>query len=241
MRRDRIDNVRPYLPTSLSACPPGARLPAYRSIYLSDLLFVGLAYWLAGLETARLFPSRAAFTLQLGSIYTAAQTVLRDRLQRYRGIVDCLRQTIQAGGARGIYAGLGTSTLGILPYAGTDLAVYSWLKDRYAARHPDSVPVVPVLLGCGALSSTAGQLLAYPVQLVRTKVQAQGLPGMRHHGGPLQCARTTLAEEGVAGLYRGIGPNFLKSLPAISVSYAVFETVKTQLARPADGTAPAVP
>ncbi|CAN0119222.1 unnamed protein product [Scytosiphon promiscuus] len=29
------------------------------------------------------------------------------------------------------------------------------------------------LLGFGALSSTCGQLVAYPLQLVRTKLQAQ--------------------------------------------------------------------
>lgn len=32
------------------------------------------------------------------------------------------------------------------------------------------------LLGFGALSSTCGQLVAYPLQLVRTKLQAQASP-----------------------------------------------------------------
>lgn len=34
-------------------------------------------------------------------------------------------------------------------------------------------PDVMTLLGFGALSSTCGQLVAYPLQLVRTKLQAQ--------------------------------------------------------------------
>lgn len=29
--------------------------------------------------------------------------------------------------------------------------------------------------------------------------------------------------EGVAGLYRGITPNFIKVLPAVSISYVVYE------------------
>ena len=46
-----------------------------------------------------------------------------------------------------------------------------WL-DNYAK---DSVnPGVIVLLGCGIVSSTCGQLASYPLALVKTRMQAQG-------------------------------------------------------------------
>lgn len=32
-----------------------------------------------------------------------------------------------------------------------------------------------------------------------------------------------IQKEGVAGLYRGITPNFIKVLPAVSISYVVYE------------------
>lgn len=35
--------------------------------------------------------------------------------------------------------------------------------------------------------------------------------------------RTILEREGVLGLYRGITPNFIKVLPAVSISYVVYE------------------
>lgn len=35
-------------------------------------------------------------------------------------------------------------------------------------------PGIFVLLGCGTISCTAGQLASYPLALVRTKLQAQG-------------------------------------------------------------------
>lgn len=38
-----------------------------------------------------------------------------------------------------------------------------------------------------------------------------------------------IQQEGVAGLYRGITPNFIKVLPAVSISYIVYEYSSTSL------------
>jgi solute carrier family 25 phosphate transporter 23/24/25/41 len=43
---------------------------------------------------------------------------------------------------------------------------------------------------------------------------------MRH------CFSHTIQNEGIKGLYKGILPNFMKSVPAIAISYAVFEKSK---------------
>ncbi|UYV66238.1 SLC25A24 [Cordylochernes scorpioides] len=41
--------------------------------------------------------------------------------------------------------------------------------------------------------------------------------------------RKILHKEGIAGLYRGICPNFLKVIPAVSISYVVYEHVRKAL------------
>ena len=41
--------------------------------------------------------------------------------------------------------------------------------------------------------------------------------------------RHILKTEGPTGLYRGLGPNFLKVIPAVSISYVVYEHIKTSL------------
>lgn len=41
--------------------------------------------------------------------------------------------------------------------------------------------------------------------------------------------RQILQNEGPTGLYRGLAPNFLKVIPAVSISYVVYEHLKTQL------------
>lgn len=41
--------------------------------------------------------------------------------------------------------------------------------------------------------------------------------------------RTIFREEGMRGLYRGITPNFMKVIPAVSIGYVVYENVRRML------------
>lgn len=41
--------------------------------------------------------------------------------------------------------------------------------------------------------------------------------------------KTIVARDGFFGLYRGILPNFMKVIPAVSLSYVVYEYMKTGL------------
>ena len=74
------------------------------------------------------------------------------------------------------------------------------------------------------------QVIAFPLQCMRTKLQAQGMPGRPvRYSGLSDALRQTIAEEGFIGLYRGIGPNFMKAVPAVAISYLVYEQTKSLL------------
>ena len=47
--------------------------------------------------------------------------------------------------------------------------------------------------------------------------------------GMFDCFTKLVREEGPTALYRGIVPNFLKAVPAISISYLVYEKAKIWL------------
>nr|XP_056700248.1 mitochondrial adenyl nucleotide antiporter SLC25A24 [Euleptes europaea] len=162
--------------------------------------------------------------------------VLKTRLAvgktgQYAGMFDCAKKILRREGVKAFYKGYIPNILGIIPYAGIDLAVYEALKKTWLEKYAtDSVnPGILVLLGCGTVSSTCGQLASYPLALVRTRMQAQAMV----EGGPqlnmVGLFQRIIAKEGVLGLYRGIAPNFMKVLPAVSISYVVYEKMKENL------------
>lgn len=74
--------------------------------------------------------------------------------------------------------------LGILPYAGLDIAAFELMHDRLQAAYGDPAAVPPAaLLVAGMLSSTGAQLVAYPLGFVRTRLQARA----RSPALPLAC------------------------------------------------------
>uniref|UniRef100_A0A8C5XU05 Solute carrier family 25 member 24 n=1 Tax=Microcebus murinus TaxID=30608 RepID=A0A8C5XU05_MICMU len=150
---------------------------------------------------------------------------------QYSGIYDCAKKILKYEGFGAFYKGYVPNLLGIIPYAGIDLAVYELLKSYWLDNFAkDSVnPGVTVLLGCGALSSTCGQLASYPLALVRTRMQAQAMVEGSPQLNMVGLFQRIISKEGIPGLYRGITPNFMKVLPAVGISYVVYENMKQTL------------
>ncbi|KAG7457203.1 hypothetical protein MATL_G00243990 [Megalops atlanticus] len=150
---------------------------------------------------------------------------------QYSGMLDCAKKILRKEGVKAFYKGYVPNILGIIPYAGIDLAVYESLKNAWLSRYAKDTanPGILVLLGCGTISSTCGQLASYPLALVRTRMQAQASMEGSEQLSMRRLVRKIIAKEGFFGLYRGILPNFMKVIPAVSISYVVYEYTKTAL------------
>ncbi|XP_016882780.1 mitochondrial adenyl nucleotide antiporter SLC25A23 isoform X28 [Homo sapiens] len=147
-------------------------------------------------------------------------------------ILGGLRSMVLEGGIRSLWRGNGINVLKIAPESAIKFMAYeqtlkNWWLQQYS--HDSADPGILVLLACGTISSTCGQIASYPLALVRTRMQAQA----SIEGGPqlsmLGLLRHILSQEGMRGLYRGIAPNFMKVIPAVSISYVVYENMKQAL------------
>lgn len=165
--------------------------------------------------------------------------VLKTRLAlrktgQYNGILDAAKKMYTQEGLKSFYRGYLPNILGIIPYAGIDLCIYETLKKKFLSHSNKDQPSLLILLACGSTSSALGQVCSYPLALVRTRLQAQAIMASSTSSsgstaivtppqGMISAFRHILQTEGVAGLYRGITPNFIKVMPAVSISYVVYE------------------
>lgn len=164
-----------------------------------------------------------------GTIYP--MEVIQTRLavspaRTYNGILDAFAKIVQQEGFAAMFRGITPCMVGIIPYAGLDIAAFELMRDELHKRY-DRNPPPQHLLVAGMLSSTGAQLVAYPLGLIRTRLQAQGMGGAPlKYTGMFDVIRKTIALEGVQGMYKGLTPNLMKIAPAAGISWFVFEESK---------------
>jgi solute carrier family 25 phosphate transporter 23/24/25/41 len=182
----------------------------------------------------RFFSGSAAGVMSQSLIYPLELLKTRMVLRKtgeYSSIFDCVCKIVKNEGIRAFYKGYIPNILGIIPYAGTDLAVYETLKRFYMKQNEiDDKPSIPILLMCGSVSTLCGQLVSYPLALIRTRLQAQEVPMYSTERDTMsKLLLRIVRNEGIRGLYRGLLPNIIKVVPAVSISYAVYENMKESL------------
>uniref|UniRef100_A0A5K3F6Q5 Mitochondrial carrier protein n=1 Tax=Mesocestoides corti TaxID=53468 RepID=A0A5K3F6Q5_MESCO len=151
---------------------------------------------------------------------------------QYSSTFDCARKLYSEHGVWVFYRGYIPNLVGILPYAGIDLALYETFKNLYvkaldrrnADKEKVTSPPVYVSLTAGASSSVCGQIATYPLALIKTKLQAES-----EKISLKKLVQRIIKHEGIVGLYRGMGANMLKVIPAVSISYACYEKARAVL------------
>jgi len=89
----------------------------------------------------------------------------------------------------------------------------------------------------GAVAGVVGTSAIFPLDTIKTRLQAAGQPGSKmSYKGPIDCAKQIIRNEGgVRALYRGLGPNLTGVTPEKAIKLAMNEWVREQLEKP-DGS-----
>ncbi|EGV60902.1 hypothetical protein PSN45_001304 [Yamadazyma tenuis] len=151
-------------------------------------------------------------------------------------LFNTAKDLFREGGLRIFYRGIFVGVAGIFPYAALDLGTFTtikkWLVKRqmtkYGIKHEEDVKLPNyMVLGLGALSGSFGATMVYPVNLLRTRLQAQGTYAHPYrYDGFRDVLQKTIQNEGYPGLFKGLVPNLAKVAPAVAISYFMYENLK---------------
>ena len=166
---------------------------------------------------------------------------------KYGSIAAAFRGVIAETGMRGLYKGLKPTLIAMFPYVGVEFMIYETSKialEAFLSKKnnnsdgsatsdgSNTTMALPVLitLGLGAIAGAAAQTAAHPLDVVRKRLQVQGLNGNPVlYRGTLACFQGVAAKEGFSALYRGLRPACVATIPGTGIAYITYEVMKKVL------------
>jgi solute carrier family 25 phosphate transporter 23/24/25/41 len=130
-------------------------------------------------------------------------------------------------------------------YSAIDMSTFEALKLTYARSTGLDEPGMLAVLAFGSVSGSVGAISVYPLNLVRTRLQASGSPGHpQRYAGVWDVVQKTYQRDGWRGFYRGLFPtlakvpaalcleetpdsrSYVQVVPSVSITYLVYEHSK---------------
>ena len=150
---------------------------------------------------------------------------------RFAGPLDCLRQTIKLEGLRGLYKG-GTPPL--VGWGIIDSLMWGSLiqyRNFFHSLQPDPTqPLsIPYHFLCGGLAGLTSVVVVTPIEQVKARLQIQYHDKASiQYKGPIDCVRQLWHNNGIRGLYGGIGGTALFRCQ-MSIYFGMYVTHCTHL------------
>ncbi|KAK8877115.1 Mitochondrial carrier protein RIM2 [Apiospora arundinis] len=155
----------------------------------------------------------------------------------YRNSWDCIRQVLRNEGPTGFFKGMSASYLGVTEST-LHWVLYENFKERLRHREArlvrsgrertwwdNTVSWTGNFFSAGASKAVAA-ILAYPHEVARTRLrQAPMADGKPKYTGLVHCFKLVWKEEGFLGLYGGLTPHLMRTIPSAAVMFGMYEVI----------------
>uniref|UniRef100_A0A0D9WRV1 Uncharacterized protein n=1 Tax=Leersia perrieri TaxID=77586 RepID=A0A0D9WRV1_9ORYZ len=144
----------------------------------------------------------------------------------YNNFLHAFVKIMREEGPSELYRGLTPSLIGVVPYAATNYYAYDTLKKLYRKtfKQEEISNIATLLIGsaAGAISSTA----TFPLEVARKQMQVGAVGGRQVYKNVFHALYCIMENEGIGGLYKGLGPSCIKLMPAAGISFMCYEACK---------------
>ncbi|KAL3618319.1 Mitochondrial arginine transporter bac2 [Castilleja foliolosa] len=151
---------------------------------------------------------------------------LQPKTATRRGPLDVARTIFKTEGFKGIYRGLTITVLRDAPAHSVYFLTYEYMREKF---HPgcrkNGQETFQTMLLAGGLAGVASWICCYPLDVIKTRIQAQSRSSVKYDG-IVDCFRRSVREEGSSVLFRGLGTAVSR---AFIVNGAIFTAYETAL------------
>ena len=161
---------------------------------------------------------------------------LQMKHQYYTSLFDVFKKTKLLD----LYRGLGVSLIGFPPYNAISFMTHSMLKQnkkviedlfqhtQSKTRHtPFQIQNDIYSFISGGISGCIAVSLTYPTDLIRRRFQIQNMcSSVPKYKNVFDCLKQIIHNEGIIGLYRGLGITYIKIFPTMAIQFYMFEKLQ---------------
>jgi len=148
---------------------------------------------------------------------------------RFRGFTHCVTETLKTEGIRGLYKGGTPPLIGWGIVDSVMVGVYAATKRALGETSTNQLPISNILLA-GMIGGWASVIVVTPIEGVKARLQVQYAdPLSKVYSGPIDCIRSLVRNNGIAGLYKGFWPTVMFRT-GCSVYFGSYEWFKRKLA-----------
>nr|XP_057912225.1 mitochondrial basic amino acids transporter-like isoform X2 [Doryrhamphus excisus] len=146
---------------------------------------------------------------------------MKSSKKMYKNSLDCLARIYKREGLWGINRGMVTTFIRETPGFGFYFLAYDVLT-RHLGCEPEDPYMIPKLLFAGGMAGIVSWLSTYPVDVIKSRLQADGVGGVNRYSSIADCVRQSVRTEGYMVFTRGLTSTLLRAFP---VNAATFATV----------------
>ncbi|XP_047200915.1 mitochondrial basic amino acids transporter isoform X5 [Girardinichthys multiradiatus] len=143
----------------------------------------------------------------------------KSKKKMYKNSLDCLVRIYKKEGFKGINRGMVTTLLRETPGFGVYFLAYDALT-RSLGCEPEDPYMIPKLLFAGGMSGIASWLSTYPVDVIKSRLQADGVGGVNKYNSIMDCVKQSLQKEGYRVFTRGLTSTLLRAFPVNATTFA---------------------
>lgn len=151
---------------------------------------------------------------------------------RFKGPKDCIQRTVRNYGMQGLFKGYWTTLIREIHGVGVYFLTYEALmkNDMKNNNYNRSDVSSSKLLLFGALAGYSMWITAYPVDVIKSRLQTDSPTKPKYHG-MLDCARKMFFNEGIGSFARGFLPVLVRAAPVNAATFYTYETCRAYLYR----------